>query len=76
MLKLLKEVVNGLEVTYNNYGVGGTASTFQLLEICHTHYWSREFSDSNILDFSIGSNSALSQVSVFFSYSVKRFAEE
>lgn len=62
MLKLLKEVINGLEVTYNNHGTGGMSSVFQALEIAHTHYWSRELTDHNILDISGGSTSALSQV--------------
>lgn len=45
MMKCLLAVAHGLEVTYNNYGLGGMASVFQLMEIAHTHYWSKEFSD-------------------------------
>ncbi|XP_043219583.1 MAP kinase-activating death domain protein-like isoform X7 [Amphibalanus amphitrite] len=42
MLKLLLAVVSGLEHTYSEHGLGGMASAFQVLEIAHTHYWSRE----------------------------------
>lgn len=41
----MQAIVHGLEVTYSNYGLGGMASAFQLCEIIHTHYWSKEFSD-------------------------------
>ncbi|KAG7305721.1 hypothetical protein JYU34_009847 [Plutella xylostella] len=42
MLRVLQAVVHGLEHTYSNFGLGGTASVFQLAEVCHTHYWSSE----------------------------------
>nr|XP_037870783.1 MAP kinase-activating death domain protein isoform X5 [Bombyx mori] len=42
MLKVLQAVVHGLEYTYSNFGLGGMASVFQLAEMAHTHYWSRE----------------------------------
>nr|XP_018672670.1 MAP kinase-activating death domain protein isoform X3 [Ciona intestinalis] len=43
MLELLKCVLSGLECTYNTrHGLGGMASTFQLLEISHTHYYAKE----------------------------------
>nr|CAB3263591.1 MAP kinase-activating death domain protein-like [Phallusia mammillata] len=43
MLELLKCVLSGLEHTYNErHGLGGMASTFNLLEICHTHYYAKE----------------------------------
>lgn len=45
MLKSLLAVSHGLEVTYNNFGLGGMASVFQLMEIAHTHYWSKDFSE-------------------------------
>ncbi|KAL3267187.1 hypothetical protein HHI36_011324 [Cryptolaemus montrouzieri] len=45
MAKMLQALVHGLEVTYENYGQGGMASVFQLHEVAHTHYWSREISD-------------------------------
>lgn len=42
MLDLLKCVVNGLETTFNQQsGLGGMASAFGLLEICHTHYYAK-----------------------------------
>lgn len=43
MLKVLQAVVHGLEHTYSNFGLGGMASVFQLAEMAHTHYWSKEF---------------------------------
>lgn len=42
MLRVLQAVVHGLEHTYSNFGLGGMASVFQLAEMAHTHYWSRE----------------------------------
>ncbi|XP_071452693.1 MAP kinase-activating death domain protein isoform X9 [Hetaerina americana] len=45
MLKALISVVHGLEVTYTNFGLGGMASVFQVLEIAHTHYWSKDLAD-------------------------------
>ncbi|XP_042207479.1 MAP kinase-activating death domain protein-like [Homarus americanus] len=62
MLKLVNAVVAGLEVTYNTFGVGGTSSALQALEISHTHYWSRDLSDPHALEMS-GGSSALSQSS-------------
>lgn len=41
----LQAVASGLAHTYNNYGLGGMASVFQLMEIAHTHYWSKDLSD-------------------------------
>ncbi|XP_018576848.1 MAP kinase-activating death domain protein isoform X6 [Anoplophora glabripennis] len=45
MLKVIQAVVHGLEVTYSNYGLGGMASAFQLCEIAHTHYWTKDLSE-------------------------------
>jgi len=42
MANILRAVIQGLEATIENNGVGGMASTFQLLEIAHTHYWVRD----------------------------------
>ncbi|XP_045489111.1 MAP kinase-activating death domain protein isoform X2 [Pieris rapae] len=42
MLKVLQAVIHGLEFTYSNFGLGGMASVFQLTEMAHTHYWSKE----------------------------------
>jgi len=42
LLELIKCVLSGLELTYNERnGLGGMASTFNLLEICHTHYYAK-----------------------------------
>lgn len=45
MLKTMLAVVHGLEHTYSNFGLGGMASAFQLHEIAHTHYWTKDLSD-------------------------------
>lgn len=45
MLKVLQAVTHGLEVTFGNYGLGGMASAFQLHEIAHTHFWTKELID-------------------------------
>jgi hypothetical protein len=65
MLKVLQAAVHGLEVTYSNFGLGGMASAFQLLEVAHTHYWSRDLTEAHGLDLSGGSTAAmLSQVCI------------
>lgn len=48
MLKTLLAVVHGLEQTYSNFGLGGMASVFQLHEIAHTHYWTKESVDVSV----------------------------
>nr|XP_023015235.1 MAP kinase-activating death domain protein [Leptinotarsa decemlineata] len=45
MLKMMQAIVHGLEVTYSNYGLGGMASAFQLCEIAHTHYWTKDLNE-------------------------------
>lgn len=70
MLKLLQLLVNGLEHSFANRGLGGMASAFQVssssyvwylveasylviifeymiqvLEIAHTHYWTKDLND-------------------------------
>ncbi|XP_050509889.1 MAP kinase-activating death domain protein isoform X3 [Diabrotica virgifera virgifera] len=45
MLKVLLAIVHGLEVTFGNFGLGGMASAFQLCEIAHTHYWSKDLGE-------------------------------
>ncbi|KAG5872380.1 hypothetical protein JTB14_013571 [Gonioctena quinquepunctata] len=45
MLKVMQAIVHGLEVTYSNYGLGGMASAFQLCEIAHTHYWTKDLNE-------------------------------
>ncbi|XP_060694671.1 MAP kinase-activating death domain protein isoform X3 [Hemiscyllium ocellatum] len=42
MLDLLKCCVSSLEHSYSNAGLGGMASVFTLLEIAHTHYYTKE----------------------------------
>lgn len=51
MLKMLQAVTAGLEQTYVNQGSGGMASSFQLLEIAHTHYWTRDISEGKLGEF-------------------------
>lgn len=60
MLKVLQAATHGLEHTFGNYGLGGMASAFQLHEIAHTHYWSKEFADASAMDIA---NQLLSQAS-------------
>lgn len=42
MTNILRAVIQGLEVTFENNGLGGMASTFQLLEIAHTYFWFKD----------------------------------
>ena len=60
MLKMLQAVTAGLEQTYINHGSGGMASAFQLLEIAHTHYWTRDVSDGISSKFSDFTSTGLS----------------
>ncbi|XP_014227945.1 MAP kinase-activating death domain protein isoform X4 [Trichogramma pretiosum] len=46
MLKCLQAIAQGFAVTYGNFGLGGMASVFQMMEIAHTHYWSKDLSES------------------------------
>lgn len=46
MLKCLLAVAQGLDATYANYGLGGMASVFQLMEIAHTHFWSKDLAEA------------------------------
>lgn len=47
MQKCMQVITHGLEVTYSNYGLGGMASVFQLMEIAHTHYWTKESNEGS-----------------------------
>ncbi|XP_031627569.1 MAP kinase-activating death domain protein isoform X3 [Contarinia nasturtii] len=47
MLKCLQALSHGLEVTYANFGLGGMASVFQVMEIAHTHYWSKDLAEGS-----------------------------
>lgn len=48
MLKTILAIVHGLEQTYSNFGLGGMASAFQLHEIAHTHYWTKDLADQGL----------------------------
>jgi hypothetical protein len=63
MLKMLQAVTHGLEQTYLNFGLGGMASAFQVLEIAHTHYWTKDLSEAQGLDLGAGGTSLMSQAS-------------
>ncbi|CAL8079643.1 unnamed protein product [Orchesella dallaii] len=45
MLKMLQLLIGGLEHSSANRGLGGMASAFQILEIAHTHYWTKDIND-------------------------------
>lgn len=51
MQKVLQATIRGLEVSFANPGSGGLASVFSLLEIAHTHYWSKDGCDSSTSGF-------------------------
>ncbi|XP_058443938.1 MAP kinase-activating death domain protein isoform X2 [Malaya genurostris] len=45
-LKCMLAITHGLESTFSNFGLGGMASVFQMMEIAHTHYWSKDLTDN------------------------------
>lgn len=53
MLKCLHAIAHGLDSTYSNFGLGGMASVFQMMEIAHTHFWSKDLTDGNDLAASL-----------------------
>lgn len=59
MAKCVQAVAHGLDHTYSNFGLGGMASVFQLMEIVHTHYWTKELIDAS----GVGSASIMSSQS-------------
>ena len=59
MAEILRAVIQGLEATYQNCTVGGMASTFQLLEIAHTHYWVKDSTNRSDLSPKSEQNSPL-----------------
>jgi hypothetical protein len=67
MLKCLQAVTHGLAYTYNNFGLGGMASVFQLMEIAHTHYWSKDLSESGF-DSSLMSQACFNYLSIYNVY--------
>ena len=49
MLKVCIAIVSGLEQSYMHNKLVGMASVFSLLEVAHTHYWTRGPSDQQAL---------------------------
>lgn len=62
MLKCVQGVAHGLDVTFSNFGLGGMASVFQLMEIAHTHFWSKDLAESHE---HISTSMVSSQVNIF-----------
>lgn len=61
ILKCLQAVTFGLEQTYANFGLGGMASVFSMMEIAHTHFWTKELHDGgNDLSSSMLSSQSVS----------------
>ena len=46
ILKVLLTVVSGLELSISNAGLGGLSSAFRLLELAHTHFWTKDLLDN------------------------------
>lgn len=59
-MKCLQAVTFGLEQTYANFGLGGMASVFTMMEIAHTHYWTKELHDGSDLSASLLSSQSVS----------------
>ncbi|XP_070506182.1 MAP kinase-activating death domain protein isoform X4 [Chironomus tepperi] len=60
ILKCLQAVTIGLEQTYANFGLGGMASVFSMMEIAHTHYWTKNLNDGSDLSTSLLSSQSVS----------------
>nr|NP_001245676.1 Rab3 GDP-GTP exchange factor, isoform F [Drosophila melanogaster]AFH07390.1 Rab3 GDP-GTP exchange factor, isoform F [Drosophila melanogaster] len=60
MLKCIQAIAGGLDVTFANFGLGGMASVFQLMEVAHTHYWSKEINEGSDMSSSLLSSHAAS----------------
>lgn len=58
MLKCLQAIASGLEATYANFGLGGMASVFQMMEIAHTHYWTKDLNEGSDISSSLLSSHA------------------
>ncbi|XP_046867476.1 MAP kinase-activating death domain protein isoform X2 [Drosophila willistoni] len=60
MLKCVQAIAGGLDVTFGNFGLGGMASVFQLMEVAHTHFWSKEINEGSDMSSSLLSSHAAS----------------
>lgn len=60
MLKCVQAIAGGLDATFSNFGLGGMASVFQLMEVAHTHYWSKEINEGSDMSSSLLSSHAAS----------------
>lgn len=60
MLKCLQATSHGFDSTFANFGLGGMASVFQMMEIAHTHYWSKDINDSSDISASLLSSQSVS----------------
>ncbi|KAM8721000.1 hypothetical protein ACLKA7_006953 [Drosophila subpalustris] len=60
MLKCVQAVAGGLDATFSNFGLGGMASVFQLMEVAHTHYWTKEINEGSDISSSLLSSHAAS----------------
>jgi hypothetical protein len=60
ILKCLQGVTFGLEQTYANFGLGGMASVFTMMEIAHTHFWTKEINEGSDLSASLLSSQSVS----------------
>lgn len=60
ILKCLQAVTFGLEQTYANFGLGGMASVFSMMEIAHTHFWTKEIHEGGDMSASMLSSQSVS----------------
>lgn len=60
ILKCLQAITAGLEQTYGNFGLGGMASVFSMMEIAHTHFWTKEINEGSEMSASMFSSTSLS----------------
>lgn len=60
ILKCLQAVTIGLEQTFANFGLGGMASVFAMMEISHTHFWTKELNDGSDMSASMLSSQSVS----------------
>ncbi|XP_064556213.1 MAP kinase-activating death domain protein isoform X4 [Drosophila montana] len=60
MLKCVQAIAGGLDATFSNFGLGGMASVFQLMEVAHTHFWSKEINEGSDMSSSLLSSHAAS----------------